>query len=117
MEFKNYKTKEYVRRATNKYYLAHKEEISRRNHIKSFYKKLDNILEQLDEVDEYRKQIILLKLSTYKVWQVEPQIRKQYKDKIEKYINESVDIDNNLFEQLRLYNDDNVYIGNYNLKK
>jgi hypothetical protein len=115
-EAKIYKTKPYVIRAVRKYYYANKEVISKKTQIKSFHNKINSMITMLENIEHnyYIKMNTLTKIASYKMWQTNHLIRKQYRDRISAIIDTIINDENMMeFDCLRLFDDDETYNGNY----
>jgi len=113
-----YKTKPYVLRAVRNYYANNKHIISKKNQLKSFLNKMDNLLDTLESLDNsYIIMNCLLRIANYKIYQTNVAVRNQYKDRILAIV-EKVRTDDNHsdFDCLRLDSDDMTYTGNYGKK-
>ena len=113
-----YKTKPYVLRAVRNYYNKNKAIISKKNQLKCFQNKMENLLDTLENLDNsYIQTHCLLKIANYKFYQTNIAIRELYKDRITAIVEKVRTNDNHSdFDCLRLDSDDMTYTGNYGKK-
>ena len=117
METKVYKTKSYTLKAVKAYYARNKESITRKTVAGRFIKKADGILTSLENATEHIKWADLFRLTTYKQYQTNPDVRNKLKDRLLTLL-ASMDTSGNDLSFLRLggeYGDENdiSYDGNY----
>jgi hypothetical protein len=111
-----YKTKPYTLKAIRAYYARNKEQIIHKLVSSRFIKKANLMMDTMELGNDYIKIIMLFKLSGYKQYQIDKDVRMALKPRLLSIIKD-INQTNQDFSFLRIApygdEDDNSYDGNY----